>query len=225
MGLVLSVATASAVPHSSSVVTLTGHGYGHGHGMGQWGALGDALYQTPYQSIVAHYYGGTTLSSLSATAEATQVHVELSENNNNTVIVTSGSPFTVAGLSVPPGQAVLMTNNGASGSWNATVGGGCGGPWNGAVAANVTNPTAVPSHNPDLGDPATGTNALQLCQGGSGGNITLRGNIEATDYQGQSRTVNIVPLEQYVAGVVPNESSSYWGTLGGAGPQGQSWGF
>jgi len=128
MGLVLSVATASAVPHSSSVVTLTGHGYGHGHGMGQWGALGYALYQTPYQSIVAHYYGGTTLSSLSATAEATQIHVELSENNNNTVIVTSGSPFTVAGLSVPPGQAVLMTNNGASGSWNATVGGGCGGP-------------------------------------------------------------------------------------------------
>jgi SpoIID/LytB domain protein len=225
MGLVLTVATASAVSLSPSVVTLTGHGYGHGHGMGQWGALGYALDQTPYQSIVAHYYGGTTLSPLSGTAEATQVHVELSENNDNTVIVTSGSPFTVAGLSVPPGQAALMTNNGTGGSWNAIVGGGCGGPWNGAVATNITNPIAVPSHNPDLGDPSTGTSALQLCQGGSGGNITLRGSIEATDYQGQSRTVNIVPLEQYVAGVVPNESSSYWGTLGGAGPQGQSWGF
>jgi SpoIID/LytB domain protein len=216
---------ASATPYPSSVVTLTGHGFGHGHGMGQWGALGYALAQTPYQSIVAHYYGGTTLSSLSGAAEATQIGVEISENNNNTVIVTSGSPFSAAGLSVPAGQAVLMTNNGTGGSWNVTVGGGCAGPWNGAVAANVTNPTAAPSHNPDLGDPATGTEALQLCQGGSGGNLTMRGNIEGTDYQGQPRTVNIVPLEQYVAGVVPNESPASWGGLGGAGPQGQPWGF
>ena len=28
-----------------------------------------------------------------------------------------------------------------------------------------------------------------------------------------------------MAGVVPNESPAYWGTLGGAGPQGQAWGF
>jgi SpoIID/LytB domain protein len=37
--------------------------------------------------------------------------------------------------------------------------------------------------------------------------------------------VNIVPLEQYVSGVVPNESPAGWGTLGGPGPQGQPWGF
>jgi SpoIID/LytB domain protein len=214
---------ASAAPFPSSVVTLTGHGFGHGHGMGQWGALGYALAQTPYQSIVAHYYGGTTLTSLSGAADATQIGVEISENNNNTVIVTSGSPFSAAGLSVPAGQAVLMTKNGAGGTWNVTVGGGCAGPWSGAVAANVPNPTAVPSHNPDLGDPAAATEALQLCQGG--GNFTMRGNIEGTDFQGAPRTVNVVPLEQYVAGVVPNESPSSWGALGGPGPQGQPWGF
>ena len=216
-------APASAAPFPSSVLTLTGHGFGHGHGMGQWGALGYALAQTPYQSIVAHYYGGTTLTALSGPAEATQIGVEISENNDNTVIVTSGSPFSAAGLSVPGGQAVLMTKNGPGGTWNVTVGGGCAGPWNGPVAANVANPTAVPSHNPDLGDPATATEALQLCQGG--GNLTMRGNIEGSDYQGAPRTVNIVPLEQYVAGVVPNESPSSWGSLGGAGPQGQPWGF
>ncbi|HVB93421.1 MAG TPA: SpoIID/LytB domain-containing protein [Acidimicrobiales bacterium] len=216
-------APASAAPFRSSVLTLTGHGFGHGHGMGQWGALGYALAQTPYQSIVAHYYGGTTLTALSGPAEATQIGVEISENNDNTVIVTSGSPFSAAGLSVPGGQAVLMTKNGPGGTWNVTVGGGCAGPWNGPVAANVANPTAVPSHNPDLGDPATATEALQLCQGG--GNLTMRGNIEGSDYQGAPRTVNIVPLEQYVAGVVPNESPSSWGSLGGAGPQGQPWGF
>ena len=47
---------ASAYPSSS--VTIEGHGYGHGHGMGQWGALGYALAQTPYPSILGTYYGG-----------------------------------------------------------------------------------------------------------------------------------------------------------------------
>ena len=78
-------------------MTLEGHGYGHGHGMGQWGALGYALAGTGYQSIVDHYYGGTALAGLSAAQEATQVRVALTENDGNTVIVTSGSPFTVAG--------------------------------------------------------------------------------------------------------------------------------
>ncbi len=54
----------------------------------------------------------------------------------------------------------------------------------------------------------------------------MRGSIEATyNSDGAPRTVNIVPLEQYVSGVVPNESSAGWGTLGGPGPQGQPWGF
>ena len=100
--LALPARPATAAPYPSSVVTLTGHGYGHGHGMGQWGALGYALAQTPFQSIVAHYYGGTTLTPLSGAAAATQIGVEISENNNNTVIVTSGSPFSAAGLRCPP---------------------------------------------------------------------------------------------------------------------------
>ncbi len=42
---------------------------------------------------------------------------------------------------------------------------------------------------------------------------------------GSARTVNTLPLEAYVAGVVPNESPSGWGSLGGPGPQGEAWGF
>ena len=54
----------------------------------------------------------------------------------------------------------------------------------------------------------------------------MRGTIEAMyNSDGAPRTVNIVPLEQYVAGVVPNESPAGWGTLGSPGPQGQPWGF
>ena len=66
VGLVALPSTASAYP--SSVVSIQGHGYGHGYGMGQWGALGYAINQADYPSILGTYYGGTTLSTLSAGA-------------------------------------------------------------------------------------------------------------------------------------------------------------
>ena len=213
----------AAAAYPSSTVSLTGHGFGHGHGMGQWGALGYALSGTGYQAVLDHYYGGTSPASLSAGQESHLVRVALTENDGNTAIVTSGSPFSVAGtsISVPAGQAVLMGPVGG-GVWTVAVGPGCGGPW--TPRATLADPTVQPSSNPGLGDPQAGSKALQLCQ--IGGNLTVRGSIEATyNSDGAPRTVNIVPLEQYVSGVVPNESPAGWGTLGGPGPQGNPWGF
>ena len=188
---VLAVApSASAYP--SPTVSLTGHGYGHGHGMGQWGALGYALARTGYQSIVSHYYGGSALSGLTGAQEATNLRVDLTENDGNTVIVTSGSPFSVAGtISVPAHQAVLMVPTGG-GKWNLSTGAGCAGPaW--TPRGTFTNPTAVPQGNPAAGDPNAATKALQLCQGG--GNLTVRGTIEGTyNSLGSARTVNTLPL-------------------------------
>jgi hypothetical protein len=107
LGAVVPSSPASAYP--ASTVTLEGHGYGHGHGMGQWGALGDALAGTGYRPILSHFYGGTALAGLSAAQEATQVRVALTENDGNTVIVTSDSAFTVpgAGLQVGAGRAAV----------------------------------------------------------------------------------------------------------------------
>ena len=212
---------ASAYP--TATVSIEGHGYGPGDGMGQWGALGYALDGAGYQPILDHFYGGTSLAGLSAVQDATTVRVAMTENNGNTVIVTSGTAFSVPGTSIDlgPGQAVLMTPVGRS--WNLAIGTGCGGPWSG-VASGVANPTAVPDTDPAPGDPNTASEALQLCQ--IGGNLTLRGSIEATyNSDGAPRTVNALPLEWYVSGVVPNESPAGWGVIGSAGPQGQAWGF
>ncbi len=215
---------ASAFP--TGWVTLEGHGYGHGHGMGQWGALGYALDRTGYQSILDHYYGGTTLGTLSAGQAATKVRVAITENDGNTVIVTSGSAFdvSVASLDVGAGRAVLMSPAGG-GRWDLRVGPSCAGPWPATpTRSGVSDPTANPDQDPGLGDPSTSSKALQLCQGG--GNLTVRGSIEALyNSLGEERTVNIVPLEQYVSGVVPNESPAGWGTVGQPGPQGRPWGF
>jgi peptidoglycan hydrolase-like amidase len=111
--------------------------------------------------------------------------------------------------------------------WNLYQGSGCTGwapsPFAGSVTTGTAT-TAVPDTNSNLGDADAATVALQLCQ--ASGNISVRGSLQAAyNSAGAARTVNILPVEEYVAGVVPNESPAYWGTLGSPGPQGQAWGF
>ncbi len=218
VGVGLTAPPAAAYPSSS--VAIQGHGYGHGQGMGQWGALGYALAQTPYSSILGTYYGGTSLAALSGPQEAHVVSVAMTENNGNNVIVSSTTGFTAAGVYFPPGQVALMTQipGPAWAVWtSSSCAGNPDGTWTNVVASTV-NPTATPS-------PDDGSQTLTLCLGGAS-NVTMHGSILATyNSLNQARTVNEVPLEQYVAGVVPSESPAGWGSLGGAGPQGQAWGF
>ena len=218
-GFVATAGPAAAYP--SATVTLSGHGYGHGRGMGQWGAFGYAYSGWTWQQIVEHYYSGAAPVFTTPQQEALGVRVVLTENDGNDVFVTSASPYSVDGAPIAAGRAVWMhlTN----GSWTLATGPGCGGPW-AQFATGAVNPTAVPAHNSNIGDPNSATVAMQLCQ--VGGNLAVRGSIEGTvNGSGSARTVNYLPLEEYVAGVVPNESPAYWGTLGSAGPQGQAWGF
>jgi SpoIID/LytB domain protein len=71
---------------------------------------------------------------------------------------------------------------------------------------------------------ATNAGPVELCQGGP--SIELHGSLSAVATSAeQARTVNTLPLEQYVADVAPSESPSTWGSLGAAGPQGENWGF
>ena len=65
-----------------------------------------------------------------------------------------------------------------------------------------------------------------MCHGP--GNILVRGDIEGTlttSGPPAPRTINVVPLGQYVADVTPSESPASWGSLGSSGPQLENWGF
>ena len=226
--VVMAVAAPPAGAYPSNSVSLTGHGYGHGRGMGQWGAFGYAYTGTPWQTIVSHFYAGATPTLTTSQQEGTLVRVALTENNGNDVIVTSAGGFTVAGQHFAGGQAVLMQRG--SGAWNLFQGSDCaGGPggWGAPWATGVVDPQAVPDSDAPIGDPNAANLALQLCQAGSGGNLYVRGDLRAT-YNSipDARTVNVLPLEEYIASVVPNESPAYWGTLGvDPGPQGYPGGY
>jgi SpoIID/LytB domain protein len=224
-GIVALAPVAQAYP--SATVDLTGHGYGHGRGMGQWGAFGYAYNGWSWQQIVEHYYAGSTPTPVTPGQDATAIRVVMTENDGNDVIVTSGNGFQLWGRNFVAGQAVRMVADGA-GTWSLYSGSGCGGPWAGPFATGALNPVVVPDHETVIGDPAAtvAADALQLCQ--ASGNVSVRGILMArynTGSPAAPRTVNVLPLEDYVAGVVPNESPAYWGTMGGAGAQGQARGF
>ena len=222
-GVVTLSGPANAYP--AATVTLSGHGYGHGRGMGQWGAFGYAYAGTTWQQIVEHYYAGSAPAPATAQQEAAPTRVAITENDGNDLVVTSNDGFSVAGRSFGGGQYVRMLPVG-NGLWQLGSGSSCTGSF-ADFGSPVSNPEAVPDQNSVLlktGQAAAAAMAMQLCL--SGGNLFVRGLFEATyNSLGSARTVNVLPVEDYVAGVVPNESPAYWGTLGAPGPQGEPWGF
>ncbi len=141
--------------------------------------------------------------------DATNVRIDMTENDGLDVIVAaSGGGVSAPG--VPSAAAVRFHQT--AGTWEVDSGPGCAGPWSG-VAANQTAPTASPVGG-----------LLTLCVASY--SPTVHGTLTALyNSAGQARSVNTVPLEQYVADTVPGESPSGWGSLGGAGPQGMAWGF
>jgi SpoIID/LytB domain protein len=147
--------------------------------------------------------------------DATDVRIDMTENDGLDVIVAaSGGAVAAPGVGTGGATAVLFHQT-AVGEWEVETGGGCGGPWSSSpVATNQSDPVASP----------VGGGLLTLCVASY--SPTVHGTLTAVDNSdGLARTVNTLPLEQYVADTVPGESPSSWATLGGAGPQGMDWGF
>ena len=215
---------AAAQPVTS--ITLVGHGYGHGIGMGQWGSLGYALGDDAgagnftYQQILTYFYGGTTLSTLGAAPAPPSLHggdviVAMTENDGNDLIATAAAgTVSVFGVTTTA-TAVLFHLTGPGSLYDVYTSGGCAGQGGWQLAASgVTQPNAA----------ATNGGPIELCQPGAP--IEMHGSLTAlANSDGAARTVNTLPLELYVADVAPSESPSSWAALGGAGPQGEAWGF
>jgi SpoIID/LytB domain protein len=147
-------------------------------------------------------------------SDTTDVRIAMTENDTADVIVTSSGGVSAPG--VTDADAVMFHPVG-SGVWTVFTATGCAGPsWQPVDQAAVATPVAAPVTAGDL---------LTLCAA-DGTNTEDQGTITGVyNSAGQPRTVNTLPLEEYVADVVPGESPSYWGTLGGAGPQSHAWGF
>jgi stage II sporulation protein D len=180
-GAVCTTGCFSAPAGSGPLLVFTGHGWGHGVGMSQYGAYGYAQHGWTYPRILAHYYPGTTLS----TVPNSLLRVLLADNVK-TLRVSSTVPFSVkdgtgATHAIAAGAYVLDK------TLTLPVDGG-------ATPVALTAPLTF---SPGRGAP------LQLAH-------PWRGKLFVDVVGNKLRVIDIVALESYLRGVVPAEMPSSW---------------
>ena len=175
--------------------TFAGHGYGHGVGMPQYGAEGYALAGGSYQQILSLYYPGTTLGT---TPPNTQIRVLL-QSGQPSVQISSATGLMAhdetSGTSVAVPSAAVVTQS--SGTYS------------------VSSPDGVPLAagwaGPVLLSPAGASPVMLVGNALFGGsNRTYRGSIRVVLGTTGLAAINVLPLEDYLRGVVPSEMSSSW---------------
>ena len=165
---------------SGALFLISGHGNGHGVGMGQWGAQGYAKQGYTYDQILAAYYPGTTLDQTTATT----IRVLLASGKKK-LTISSKKPITVE-----DGDGVDHTL--AAGTTTIT-------PKLELAVDGASQQALAP---PLTLSPAAGS-ALTLGR-------RYRGRILVDVPNNKLRAINVLPLQQYLYGVVPAEMPSSW---------------
>jgi stage II sporulation protein D len=189
---------AAAVPaQASTLYTILGHGYGHGIGMSQYGTLGYALHGYSDDRILAHYFSNTT-PGMAPSGVVERVLLE----SNRTVSVSASASITFS----DEGSSISQTL--PAGAYRVRYGTTPGrlqvvdASTNKILIKNIVGPLQVhPSSQP-----------LQL-NDSAGIGFTgdhWNGWFRIIESGSSLLCVDNVQMENYVAGVVPNEMPSSW---------------
>ena len=226
LALVAPAGACVAVPASPVMadvaVTIDGHGNGHGYGLSQWGAYGYAVdYGWTSPQILDHYYGGTVAGTVPVD---TTIAVRLMNlDDKQTAVVSENGGLLVDGVVGGPWKSVLAREvapsvysvwaRGDAQVCPAESGDPVATGWT-LVAASVatqvtirTQASSTTTTNPsELAAVCDPTRPLR----------SYRGVIRAVNGSvGENRTVNELPIEQYLRSVVAKEVSPGWATAGG----------
>lgn len=193
----------------SKTWTISGHGYGHGHGMSQYGAQGAALEGLSHRQIIDFYYPGTTWSTTTGmvrvliSADYTSDLQVRPQNGLAVHDLTKGKKWTLPErtgtdrwrlMPVAHGDVVQFHNIRGWHSWN------------------------IPGEQRLIKGSAEFTAAHKVLTllVPSGSDVTakrLRGALRSVPpYSGATvrDTVNVLPMDSYVRGVVPYEMPTSW---------------
>ena len=196
------VASPAPAEAAGTPVYIQGHGWGHGRGMGQYGALGYAVtYGWSSAQILDHFYGGT----VSGSVDNTEMTVELLSLQGKALVVTA--PGLKVNATVVGAAAVRLTLQ-PNGTIKAEKGTGCVSAWT-AIGTFVANATRVTT----TAAPSSLDNLLRVCE--ATGERAYRGSLSVVTQGATQMTINYLPTESYLRGVVPRESPASWGSLGG----------
>lgn len=181
--LTLLLFLAAAAPAQASVSWLVkGHGFGHGVGVSQYGAYGYAKHGKGYRFILAHYYTGTTIGTLQG-PRIVRVLLEIASGDVGFRGATSA-----CGKALDPRRGYEAHRNGSRVKLRGSGG----------------KPLA------DCGRKLRAAGNGQIAISGLG---AYRGALEVVPTEsdpGSLNVVNALALEQYVKGVIPNESPPSW---------------
>lgn len=181
---------------SEARVTITGHGYGHGHGMSQYGAEGAARQGLTHEQILAFYYAGTTVGQAKG-----RVSVLISADTTDDLLVRPRSRLTVRDLGT--GERLLLPDNGAR-LWR--------------ILSTRKGVTRVAYRTDRWRRWRDLKGAGELAAGGApvtlvtpSGDRPYRGRLRHAPAPGGGHdTVNVLPLDSYLQGVVPLEMPATW---------------
>ena len=183
-------------------VTVRGHGYGHGHGMSQYGAYGAARQGLTVDQILAFYYPSTTLSSRGG-----RIRVLVTGDTTDDLVVSPAPGLTVRDrgdrTTYPLPDIEGLTR------WRLGVA-------DGQTVVDYLTDTwhrwRPEGKKPFVGDgqfKADGPLTLWTPAGAK----TFRGKLRAaapTPGSTKRDTLNVLPLDDYVKGVIPYEMPSTW---------------
>jgi stage II sporulation protein D len=180
--VVLAIALLAPAARGAVSWMVKGHGFGHGIGMSQYGAYGYAEHGKDERFILAHYFSGTTLEQLPG-PRTVRVLLDISRGD-----VSFGSATAACGRELDP-----------AGDYEAHRAGG-------EVRLRTSGGKPLARCGRKLR--ATGRGQIEISGVG-----TYRGALEVipTDSDaGALNVVNALGVDQYVKGVIPNESPASW---------------
>jgi stage II sporulation protein D len=161
---------------------VKGHGFGHGVGMSQYGAYGYAKHGKDYRFILGHYYSGTSIGQVDG-VRIVRVLLDISAGD-----VGFSGATSACGRALDPNRSYEAHRAGSSVRLRSSAG------------------TAIADCGRKLR--AAGSGRVAIAADG-----TYRGALEVvpTDSDaGALNVINALPVDQYVKGVIPNESPPSW---------------
>jgi SpoIID/LytB domain protein len=214
-------------------VTISGRGSGHGDGLSQWGALGYAVtYNWDWTQILDHYYGGTTRTTTDGNQIVRINLLAMNDTASTTVVQQSGQLATNADGRVGRFTAVVALETApktyrvygrsdvmdcAASPTQAALDAPTSG-WRllNPAFVSVSTGTRLEVAAPTIDVNTTAVATLPGVCRPDGAVRHYRGTVEIMNGTAdENRTVNAVPLDPYIRGVVPKESIPAWGDAGG----------
>jgi stage II sporulation protein D len=179
--IVLSLALTPAAKAGVSWV-VHGRGFGHGVGMSAYGAYGYALHGKSHEFILGHYFQGTTIGTLPG-PRIVRILLDISSAD----IGFSGAT-SACGEALDPARSYQAHR----------------------IANSVALRSSAGKRLANCGRKlrAAGSGRIEIAGLG-----TYRGALETVPTEsdpGSLNVVNALPVEQYVKGVIPNESPPSW---------------